>query len=95
IVDRLAESFKKHAGLDLLKDKHGLQCLTESARKANIELSTFTETNIILPFISVNSDGPKHIHNYANQGDVLGVMHGLFERHSQTPLKKGECGSGN
>nr|GEY88016.1 stromal 70 kDa heat shock-related protein, chloroplastic-like [Tanacetum cinerariifolium] len=62
IVDRLAESFKKHAGLDLLKDKHVLQCLTESAIKSKIELLTFIETNISLSFISMISDGPKHIH---------------------------------
>ncbi|KAI3893666.1 hypothetical protein MKW92_048681 [Papaver armeniacum] len=51
IVDWLAESFKRDEGTDLLKDKQALQCLTEAAEKAKIELSFSTQANISLPFI--------------------------------------------
>lgn len=61
IVDWLAESFKRDEGIDLLKDKQALQRLTETAEKAKIELSSLTQTNISLPFITATSDGPKHI----------------------------------
>ncbi|KAI3673071.1 hypothetical protein L6452_39181 [Arctium lappa] len=61
IVDWLAEAFKRDEGIDLLKDKQALQRLTETAEKAKMELSTLTQTNISLPFITATSDGPKHI----------------------------------
>ncbi|KAG7025055.1 Heat shock 70 kDa protein 6, chloroplastic [Cucurbita argyrosperma subsp. argyrosperma] len=61
IVDWLAESFKRDEGIDLLKDKQALQRLTETAEKAKIELSSLTQTNISLPFITATRDGPKHI----------------------------------
>uniref|UniRef100_A0A0A0K6G7 Heat shock 70 kDa protein, mitochondrial n=1 Tax=Cucumis sativus TaxID=3659 RepID=A0A0A0K6G7_CUCSA len=61
IVDWLAESFKRDEGIDLLKDKQALQRLTETAEKAKIELSSLTQTNISLPFITATNDGPKHI----------------------------------
>ncbi|XP_022936000.1 stromal 70 kDa heat shock-related protein, chloroplastic-like [Cucurbita moschata] len=61
IVDWLAESFKRDEGIDLLEDKQALQRLTETAEKAKIELSSLTQTNISLPFITATRDGPKHI----------------------------------
>ncbi|CAN6344784.1 unnamed protein product [Urochloa humidicola] len=61
IVDWLASNFKKDEGIDLLKDKQALQRLTEAAEKAKMELSTLTQANISLPFITATSDGPKHI----------------------------------
>ncbi|PKI74883.1 hypothetical protein CRG98_004655 [Punica granatum] len=61
IVDWLAENFRKDEGIDLLKDKQALQRLTEAAEKAKMELSTLTQTNISLPFITATADGPKHI----------------------------------
>ncbi|XP_012487071.1 heat shock 70 kDa protein 6, chloroplastic [Gossypium raimondii] len=61
IVDWLAENFKRDEGIDLLKDKQALQRLTEAAEKAKMELSTLTQTNISLPFITATADGPKHI----------------------------------
>lgn len=61
IVDWLAESFKRDEGIDLLKDKQALQRLTEAAEKAKMELSTLTQTNLSLPFITATADGPKHI----------------------------------
>lgn len=61
IVKFLIEEFKKVAGVDLGKDKLALQRLDESAEKAKLELSSTTETNINIPFISQGSDGPLHM----------------------------------
>jgi molecular chaperone DnaK len=61
IVDSLAEEFRKAEGIDLRKDKQALQRLTEAAEKAKIELSSVTQTEINLPFITATQDGPKHL----------------------------------
>jgi molecular chaperone DnaK len=61
IVDFLAEEFRKSEGIDLRKDKQALQRLTEAAEKAKIELSSVTQTEINLPFITATQDGPKHL----------------------------------
>ncbi|KAI3959281.1 hypothetical protein MKW98_018871 [Papaver atlanticum] len=52
-------SFKRDEGIDLLKDKQGLQRLTETAEKAKMELSSLTQANISLPFVTAVADGPK------------------------------------
>jgi len=61
IVDYLAEEFKRAEGIDLRKDKQALQRLTEAAEKAKIELSSVTQAEINLPFITATQDGPKHL----------------------------------
>jgi molecular chaperone DnaK len=61
IVDFMAEEFKKSEGIDLRKDKQALQRLTEAAEKAKIELSSVTQAEINLPFITATQDGPKHL----------------------------------
>jgi molecular chaperone DnaK len=61
IVDWLATEFQRNEGVDLRKDKQALQRLTEAAEKAKIELSSATQTNINLPFITATQDGPKHL----------------------------------
>jgi molecular chaperone DnaK len=61
IVQWLASDFKKTEGIDLTADNQALQRLTEAAEKAKIELSTLNQTSINLPFISLTSEGPKHI----------------------------------
>jgi len=61
IVRHLIEEFKKSEGVDLGKDKLALQRLDESAEKAKLELSSTTDTNINIPFISQGSDGPLHL----------------------------------
>uniref|UniRef100_A0A7N2LC82 DUF641 domain-containing protein n=1 Tax=Quercus lobata TaxID=97700 RepID=A0A7N2LC82_QUELO len=61
IVDWLAQNFKRDEGIDHLKDKQALQRLTETAKKAKMELSSLTQTSISLPFITATVDGPKHI----------------------------------
>ncbi|WNZ24506.1 MAG: molecular chaperone DnaK [Leptolyngbya sp. IPPAS B-1204] len=61
IVDYLAEAFKSQEGIELRKDKQALQRLTEAAEKAKIELSSVTQAEINLPFITATQDGPKHL----------------------------------
>ncbi len=61
IVDYLAEQFRKSEGIDLRKDRQALQRLTEAAEKAKIELSSVTQAEINLPFITATQDGPKHL----------------------------------
>jgi len=61
IVDYLAEEFKKSEGIDLRKDKQALQRLTEAAEKAKIELSSVSQAEINLPFITATQEGPKHL----------------------------------
>jgi molecular chaperone DnaK len=61
IVDWLASEFQRNEGVDLRKDKQALQRLTEAAEKAKIELSSATQTNINLPFITATQEGPKHL----------------------------------
>ncbi|HPT84823.1 MAG TPA: molecular chaperone DnaK [Bacillota bacterium] len=62
IIDWLAENFaRENGGIDLRKDKMALQRLKEAAEKAKIELSSVTSTNINLPFITADENGPKHL----------------------------------
>ena len=61
IMDWLADEFKKTESVDLRKDRVALQRLKEAAEKAKIELSSTTQTEINLPFISAGSEGPKHL----------------------------------
>ena len=61
IVDYLADEFKKEQAIDLRKDKLALQRLREAAEKAKIELSSATQTEINLPFITADASGPKHL----------------------------------
>jgi molecular chaperone DnaK len=61
IMDWMVEEFKKDQGIDLKNDKMALQRLKEAAEKAKIELSTATETEVNLPFVTANATGPKHL----------------------------------
>ena len=61
IVRWLTEEFKREQGVDLSNDRQALQRLREAAEKAKIELSTVTQTEINLPFITADSSGPKHL----------------------------------
>src|SRR5471032_1070355 len=61
LVNYLADEFQKEQGIDLRKDKLALQRLKESAEKAKIELSSTTQTEINLPFITADASGPKHL----------------------------------
>ncbi len=61
IVDFLASGFQKDEGIDLTKDKLALQRLKEAAEKAKIELSSAQSTEVNLPFITADQNGPKHL----------------------------------
>ncbi len=61
IVDFMADDFARKEGIDLRKDRQALQRLTEAAEKAKIELSSVTQADINLPFITATQDGPKHL----------------------------------
>jgi molecular chaperone DnaK len=61
LVDYVAEEFKKEHGIDLRADRQALQRLKEAAEKAKIELSSMLETEVSLPFITADANGPKHL----------------------------------
>ncbi|MDI6719314.1 MAG: molecular chaperone DnaK [Methanomicrobiales archaeon] len=61
VVDWIVEEFKKQEGVDLRKDKMAIQRVREAAEKAKIELSSVLETEINLPYITVDKEGPKHL----------------------------------
>ncbi|HEU5478648.1 MAG TPA: molecular chaperone DnaK, partial [Candidatus Tumulicola sp.] len=61
VVEWLVAEFRKEQGIDLSKDKQAMQRLTEAAEKAKIELSSVVQTNINLPFITADQEGPKHL----------------------------------
>jgi molecular chaperone DnaK len=61
IMDWMVEEFRKDQGIDLKKDRMALQRLKEAAERAKIELSTATETEINLPFVTADASGPKHL----------------------------------
>ena len=70
IVDYLANEFKKESGIDLRGDKLALQRLKEAAEKAKIELSSTTQTEINLPFITADKSGPEASHHEAHAGEA-------------------------
>jgi molecular chaperone DnaK len=61
LIDYIADEFKNQEGIDLRQDKMALQRLKEAAEKAKIELSSSTQTNVNLPFITATQEGPKHL----------------------------------
>ena len=61
VMDYLVEEFKKAEGIDLSNDKMAMQRLKEASEKAKIELSTLSSTNVNLPFITADANGPKHL----------------------------------
>ena len=63
IINYLADEFKKDNGIDLRQDKLALQRLKEAGEKAKIELSSSTETEVNLPFITADQSGPKHLND--------------------------------
>lgn len=80
IVDYLAAEFQKQEGIDLRKDKQALQRLTEAAEKAKIELSSVTQTEINLPFITATQDGPKHLDTTMTRAQFEEICSDLIDR---------------
>ena len=80
ILDYLAEEFKKEAGIDLRDDRLALQRLKEAAEKAKIELSSATQTEINLPFITADQSGPKHLTMKLTRAKLEALVDKLIER---------------
>jgi molecular chaperone DnaK len=86
IVNWMADEFKKDQGIDLRSDKQALQRLREAAEKAKIELSSLMETDINLPYITADANGPRHLQLKLNRAkfeqmtaDLLSRCRGPFE----------------
>ncbi len=80
IVDHLASTFMKNEGIDLRKDRQALQRLTEAAEKAKIELSSVTQAEINLPFITATQDGPKHLEMTLTRASFEEICSDLIDR---------------
>jgi len=86
ITDYMLQEFKKAEGIDLSTDKMALQRLKEAAEKAKKELSSSATTNINLPFITANQDGPKHFDLNLTRAKFDELTHDLVERTAQPVL---------
>ncbi len=86
IVQWLVNDFKESEGIDLTQDSQALQRLTEAAEKAKIELSTLTQSNINLPFISVTPEGPKHLEKELTRSKFEELTADLISR-CRTPIE--------
>jgi molecular chaperone DnaK len=80
LVDYLADEFQKENAIDLRQDPQALQRLVEAAEKAKVELSAVTQTQVNLPFITADANGPKHL--------VMTVMRSKFEELTQDLLER-------
>ncbi len=87
VMDWLAEEFKKTEGIDLKNDKQAMQRLKEAAEKAKCELSSVVETNINLPFITADANGPKHLDMTLSRAKFEELSHDLLER-CKTPVEQ-------
>ena len=87
VVEYLAAEFKKEQGIDLTKDKLALQRLKEAAEKAKIELSSATQTEINLPYITADATGPKHLTLKLTRAKFEALVDDLIQRTVE-PCKK-------
>jgi molecular chaperone DnaK len=87
IIDFLADEFKKEQGIDLKNDKLALQRLKEAAEKAKIELSSSTQTDVNLPFITADQSGPKHLNVKLTRAKLEELVDDLLQNTIE-PCKK-------
>lgn len=80
LLDYLAEEFKKEQGIDLRNDKLALQRLKEAAEKAKIELSSTQQTEVNLPFITADQNGPKHLNIKLSRAKLESLVADFIER---------------
>ena len=80
IIDWLIEEFLRETGIDLRQDRMALQRLKEAAEKAKCELSTAQQTEIVLPFISADASGPKHLNTVLTRQKYESLTDDLLER---------------
>lgn len=98
LVGYLADEFKKEAGIDLRKDKLALQRLKEAAEKAKIELSSATQTEVNLPYITADASGPKHLAMKLTRAKFEALVDDLIQRTiepCQKALKDAGLSPGN
>jgi molecular chaperone DnaK len=93
IVEFLAAEFKKQEGIDLTLDKLALQRLREAAEKAKIELSSAQTTEVNLPFITADANGPKHLVKAISRSDLEKMVESLIKR-TLDPCKKALADAG-
>ena len=80
IIDYLADEFRKESGIDLRKDRLALQRLKDAAEKAKIELSSATQTDVNLPFITADQAGPKHLNIKLSRAKLEALVDDLIQR---------------
>ena len=80
LVDHLAEEFKRDQGIDLRNDPQALQRLFEAAEKAKVELSSVTQTQVSLPFVTADASGPKHLTSTITRSTFEQITGDLVER---------------
>ena len=93
IMNYLADEFKKEQGIDLRLDRQALQRLIEASEKAKIELSSVMETNVSLPFITADANGPKHLETKITRAKFEQLSADLTER-CRIPMEKALADSG-
>ena len=93
LVEHLAADFNKAEGIDLTKDKLALQRLKEAAEKAKIELSSTQTTEVNLPFITADQNGPKHLVKTITRADLEKLVDDLIKRTLE-PCKKALADAG-
>jgi molecular chaperone DnaK len=92
IVEWLADEFKKQEGIDLRGDRLALQRLKEAAERAKIELSSAQTTEINLPFITADQNGPKHLVKSLTRAELERLVEDLIKRHAGAlPQGAGRC----
>jgi molecular chaperone DnaK len=87
LVDYLADDFKRENNIDLRSDPQALQRLFEAAEKAKVELSSVAQTQVNLPFITADANGPKHLTMTVNRSKFDDLTHDLVER-TMGPVKQ-------
>jgi molecular chaperone DnaK len=87
VIDYLADEFKKDQGIDLRNDRMALQRLKEAAEKAKIELSSSMETDVNLPFITADQQGPKHLNMKLTRSKLEALCSDLIDR-TEAPCRQ-------
>ena len=80
LIDYIADEFKKEQGIDIRQDNMALQRLKEAAEKAKMELSTSMETDVNLPFITADANGPKHLNVRLTRAKLESLVEDLLDR---------------
>jgi molecular chaperone DnaK len=93
VIEWIAQEFKKTDGIDLTKDRVALQRLKEAAEKAKIELSSVIETDISLPFVTADQNGPKHLSLKLTRARLEHLVDDLLQR-TMEPVKRALADAG-